>query len=201
MGDDKEVRKPLSADDIELIKGGFDKLDASDQLLVRLLACTGMRLGEAFEIGRKVKVKVEVKIDGKWVKQEQEQERTNGDMVEHGVRFVTVGTKTETSLRRVPLPADVLPFLPAKITGPLFEGDAESASKRLNKFLRSVGIDDTAKVVHSFRHRAKDRLRAAACPLAVQYELLGHEVSTLASGYGHGSPVPLLKEWVDKIGF
>ena len=63
-----------------------------------------------------------------------------------------------------------------------------------------AGIADVRKVVHSLRHRSKDRLRAEGCPLDVQYELLGHETKTVASGYGHGSPVPLLRKWLDKIG-
>ena len=85
--------------------------------------------------------------------------------------------------------------------GRLFKGGEPAASKRLNRFLRDVGIADTRKVAHSLRHRAKDRLRAEGCPLDVQYELLGHETKTVASGYGHGSPVPLLRKWIDKIGF
>ena len=55
-------------------------------MLVRLLASTGMRLSEAFEIDSEDK--------------------------ERGVRYVMVGKKTEQSLRRVPLPATVLPHLP-----------------------------------------------------------------------------------------
>jgi hypothetical protein len=31
--------------------------------------------------------------------------------------------------------------------------------------------------------------------------LLGHEKKTVAEGYGLGFPVPLLKRWIDKIGF
>ena len=34
----------------------------------------------------------------------------------------------------------------------------------------------------------------------VQYELLGHEDTTVAAGYGKGSPVPMLRKWIDKIG-
>ena len=63
-------------------------------MLFRLLATTGMRLSEAFEI--------------------------DGEMKERGVRYVIVGKKTEQSLRRVPLPAAVLPYLPKSIKGPLF---------------------------------------------------------------------------------
>jgi integrase len=172
--DDKVVRLPLDDMDIKAIKSGLDRLDASDRVLLRLLACTGMRLSEAFEI--------------------------DGEATEKGIRYVIVGHKTEQSKRRVPLPAGVLKHLPKPISGPLFKGGEPAASKRLNRFLREVGIADTRKVAHSLRHRAKDRLRAEGCPLDIQYELLGHETKTVASGYGHGSPVPLLRKWLDKVG-
>jgi hypothetical protein len=67
--------------------------------------------------------------------------------------------------------------------------------------LDDIGIIDKRKVVHSLRHRAQDRLRAAGCPQDVRWELLGHERKTVAEDYGKGSPVPLLKRWIDKIGF
>lgn len=184
--DDAERRLPLSDADIAQAKNKLAKLDATDQLLFRVLATTGMRLSEAFQI--------------------------DGEGIEGGVRFVIVGKKTDQSLRRVPLPAHLLPHLPAKIKGQLFPVTAgtlkrtsDAASKRLMRFLRDnkegCGIADSRKVIHSLRHRAKDRSRAAGCPLNVQYELFGHEEKTIAAGYGVGSPVPLLKKWIDKIGF
>jgi integrase len=176
MKDDKEVRLPLDATDMQAILGGLGSLDAKDQLLVRLLATTGMRLGEAIDIDHE-------------------------EPAEHGVRFVIVGTKTEASKRRVPLPADVLAHLPPAIKGRLFDGDAEYASKRLNRFLRGVGITDPRKVVHSFRHRAQDRLRAAECPSDVREAILGHEKKSVAQGYGTGFSVPQLRKWIDCISF
>ena len=140
-----------------------------------MLATTGLRRGEAFEI---------------------DSEQTEG-----GCRFVIVGTKTEASRRRVPFPAELLPYLPAKIAGPLFTGRKDSATKRLTGFLREIGIVDAAKVAHSFRHRAQDRLRAAGVPEDVRWALLGHEKRTVASSYGKGFPVPMLKKAIDKIGF
>jgi integrase len=83
-------------------------------VLFRLLATTGMRLSEAFEI--------------------------DGELKERGFRYVIVGKKTEQSLRRVPLPAGVLAHLPKSIKGRLFEGDAPAASKRLNRFLNQHGV-------------------------------------------------------------
>jgi integrase len=173
---------PFSDADVELIRANLGKLDKHDALLVRVLATMGVRRGEAFAIDR--------------------------EQTENGVRYVMIGEtgktgsrKTDQSLRRVPLPADLLKHLPKKISGPLFTGRLDSAGKRLRKWLGNIGISDPAKApMHSFRHRAKDKLRAAGAPLDVQYELLGHEVRTVAAGYGRGSPVPLLKKWLDKIG-
>ena len=176
---DKLRREPLTDADMKVIKRNFGKLDASEQLLVRLLASTGMRLGEAFEI--------------------------KGEEKERGVRYVIVGKKTEQSLRRIPLPAAVLTFLPKAIKGPLFASSdadpADAASKKLNRFLDDCGIVDPRKVVHSLRHRAKDRLRAVECPERIQWALLGHEETTVADDYGKGFSVPQLKRWIDKIGF
>ena len=171
---DKTKRLPLDDADMKAVKRNLDKLSAADQLLLRLLAATGMRLSEAFEIDSELK--------------------------ERGVRYVIVGRKTEQSERRVPLPASVLPHLPQTIKGPLFRGDPNRASKRLNLFLNACGIADPRKVVHSLRHRAQDQLRAAGCPEDVRWALLGHEQKTVAAGYGEGFPVPLLRKWIDKIG-
>jgi hypothetical protein len=56
-------------------------------------------------------------------------------------------------LHGMPLPAGVLPHLSKTIKGPMFQGDARAASKRLNSFLNDIGIIDPRKVVHSLRHR------------------------------------------------
>jgi hypothetical protein len=73
----------------------------------------------------------------------------DGEMKERGCRYIIVGRKTSQSLRRVPLRAAVLPFLPRKLEGRLFPGDPRAASKRLNRFLNEIGIGDRRKVVHS----------------------------------------------------
>jgi integrase len=177
--DDKQRRLPLTDADMKEVKRNLAQLSESDQLLVRLLGSTGMRLSEAFEI----------EAEGK----------------EKGCRYVIVGKKTEQSLRRVPLPAAVLQFVPKTITSPLFprttRDPPDAASKRLARFLDDCGIVDPRKVTHSLRHRAQDRLRAAGCPEDIRWAILGHEEETIAAGYGEGFPVPLLRKWIDKIGF
>src|SRR6185437_8142958 len=148
-GTDELRRKPLTENDMAKCKQHFSDLSESDQLLFRMLATTGMRLGEAFQIG--------------------------GEQTEREIRYCFIGTKTEASRRRVPFPADLLPYLPLKISGPLFPGNPKAASKRLNDFLDDCGLTDPSLVVHSLRHRAADRLRAYECPIDIRRAILGHE--------------------------
>lgn len=185
-GDELE-RQPLDDADMNACRKNLDALDESgkrklsevDALLYRVLASTGMRLSEAFEIA--------------------------GEATEKGVRYVVIGEKTEQSKRRVPLPASLLPHLPKRIIGHLFGDDTRAnhrlASKRLNRYLNDCGVVDKRKVIHSLRHRAQDRLRAAGAPQDIREALLGHSKVTVGEGYGVGFPVPMLRKWVNKIGF
>ena len=181
-GDDSIKRKPLTSLDMKKVRDNFDIFNPHDLLLWFWLSTTGMRLGEAFQIQE--------------------------EFEEEGCRFVRIGTKTRSSQRRVPIPQTVIDFGQSPITGSLFQGRSATASARLLGILRRLEISydnenktgDMGKVIHSLRHRAADRLRASGCPLNIQYELLGHEIVTVASGYGVGSPVTLLKTWIDKIG-
>jgi integrase len=168
-------RKPFDDEDLKACKARLGTLSNSDQLLFRLLEGTGMRLSEAFQI--------------------------EGEEPHNGVpRFVVVGNKTENSLRRVPFPKSVLPYLPAEIQGRLFEGLPSSASHRFTTFLReTVGITDPKKVLYSLRHRAKDRLRELDCPEKISEALFGRDEPTIGDDYGKGFPIVKLKTWVDKI--
>jgi integrase len=180
--EDERERAPFDDGDMKKIRANLHKLDANDQLLLRVLATTGMRRGEAFEIA--------------------------SEKIEDGIRYCEVGTKTPQSRRRVPFPKDLLPHLPKKITGPLFTGRKDTASKRLREFLRDIGTTDSDKApMHSFRHRAANRLRRAGVP-----EDLREAIGGWADGkkktsrkygnkHGRGFPIKMLKAAIDKIGF
>jgi len=195
--DDEDERDPFDENDMALIRANLHLLGESDQLLVRLLATTGVRRGEAFEIDR--------------------------EEIENGIRFVTIGSKTPQSLRRVPFPADLLHYLP-KITGQLIPGRMDSAGKRLGKWMFKIGvpgISDPDKPkpdkapgeldkapMHSFRHRAANRLRAAGVPEDVREAVGGwangkkkKTSRKYGNKHGAGYPLSVLKEAIDKIGF
>ena len=197
--DDEDERDPFTEDDIALMRANLHRLSESDQLLVRLLATTGMRRGEAFEIDR--------------------------EEIEDGIRFVTIGANKGAGKRRVPFPADLIDFLPKpKITGQLIPGRMDSAGKRLSKWMVEIGIegitdpdkaDDPDKAadldkapMHSFRHRAAKRMRAASIPEDVREAVGGwangkrkKQSRKYANKHGAGYPLSVLKEAIDKIGF
>ena len=180
--EDEEERKPFNDDDMKVIRANLHKLGKSDQLLVRLLATTGMRRGEAFSIA--------------------------SEKTKDGVRYCTVGTKTDDSRRQVPFPKDLLPHLPAKIAGQLIPGRMDSAGKRLKKWLIEIGITDPDKApMHSFRHRAKNRMRQITPDEELRNAIGGWASGKKNSGWEYGRedgdrgfPIKILKKTIDKIG-
>jgi integrase len=172
---DADTRAPYSDEDIKKIRANLHKLDKQDQLLVRVLATTGVRRGEAFEIA--------------------------SEATEGGIRYCEIGTKTPQSRRRIPFPKALLPHLPKKITTPLFMMNADQASKRLAAFMDEIGIAPDRVPAHSFRHRAADRLRAAGVPEDLREALGGWANGKTSRKYGTGYPLKTLRAAIDKIGF
>jgi integrase len=171
---DSIEREAFTDADCERIKSRLGELSESDRLLIRLLATTGMRLDEPFQATREYQ--------------------------QDGIRYVHVGTKTEASDRKLPLPAGILEYLPNKVTKPLFDEPSKKTGARLRLWLKRLGFDKT-KTLHSFRHRAGARLTKLKCPSNVRRLILGH-AKDISEEYGKSDPpFELLKEWVDKIGF
>jgi integrase len=184
-GDHKEVGTYTDAD-VVLIKAHLDDvypaghrlagrrvLSEADVLLLRLLALTGMRLSEPWQ--------------------------ADGIREKDGVKLIHVGSKTDASVRDVPLPESILAELPA--TGPLLPGKSQAAGRRLARFLKGIGIGDDKSPNHSWRHRAEARLLALECPDNLSRMIVGHALDVHGQ-YGKGDrPMKLLKTWVEKIGF
>lgn len=165
----QERRLSFSEEDMRvMIENSPILLSAADQILFLLLHKTGMRMAEAWGIDR--------------------------EFDEDGLRYVRVGTKTESSDRRLPLP-DACP----KINGRYQTGTAAAASKRINRFINACGITDADKVAHSFRHRAKDRMTVLQTPVDQLKRIMGH-TPDITDRYG-STPPPMshLKPWIDLI--
>jgi integrase len=165
-----EVRRAeWSEEHMRLCWENLHRLDAEDQLLWKVLAVSGARLGEVCSI--------------------------NKEDVERGtdIRFCWVGTKTKASYRRLPLPDGL--GLPAQIRGPLFQRPARVASKRLNRFIKKTIRDCPGLDVHGLRHRAIDVFRNSKTDAHLRRRrLVGHASADVHDQYGgNHPPLQLLK--------
>jgi integrase len=174
-GDDSQERVPLDAADIAACAAKLGTLRPADQLLFRVLCTTGMRLSEAFQI--------------------------KSEETMQGIRFCEVTSRkgrvgSKPTVRRVPFPVHLLPHLPAVVNAPLFTGNSKDAGKRLNAFIRSVGIADPQKTLHSLRHRAISLLEENECPDHINRRLFGHATD---EHDGYVKVIKVLKKWIDLI--
>jgi integrase len=166
--------------DMKLIRANVHKLAKADQLLLRVLASTGMDRSEAFSV--------------------------KGERTDNGVRYCVIGTKTEARPRRVPFPKILLPHLPKAIKGVLFTGRKDSTSKRITEFLTDIGVmrEDGRNLspLHSFRHRAATKLRQAKVSSELRYAIGGWtDGEKPNSGWNYGEwPIKTLREAIDHIG-
>ncbi|SEH89439.1 Site-specific recombinase XerC [Paracoccus alkenifer] len=152
-----------------------DKLTKELRLIWRILAGTGCRVAE---------------VTGLRIQDVQLDDEMPHVMIRHheGRRL-----KTASSVRSVPLVGDALVAVREAVglagtDGPLFPRyarprGADAASAILMKHLRMI-TTDKRHVVHSLRHRMKDKMRLAGIPKDVQDLILGHASASVAESYG-----------------
>ena len=116
--------------------------------------------------------------------------------------------KTNNSQRSVPLSPEAIKALEEVSQGkdpeaPLFpqyakERGGDNCSAMLMKRLRTI-ITDKKLTMHSLRHRMKDKLRNTGCPEAISMAILGHGSNTVASNYGSGYALDVMREHMEKV--
>ena len=116
--------------------------------------------------------------------------------------------KTNNSQRSVPLSQEAIKALEEVSQGkdpeaPLFpqyakERGGDNCSAMLMKRLRTI-ITDKKLTMHSLRHRMKDKLRNTGCPEAISMAILGHGSNTVASNYGSGYALDVIRENMEKV--
>ena len=74
----------------------------------------------------------------------------------------------------------------------------DNCSQMLMKRLRRV-ITDKKLTMHSLRHRMKDKLRNTGCPEAISMAILGHGSNTVATNYGSGYALDVMREHMEKV--
>jgi integrase len=116
--------------------------------------------------------------------------------------------KTNNSQRSVPLSPEAIKALEEVSQGkdpeaPLFpqyakERGGDNCSAMLMKRLRTI-ITDKKLTMHSLRHRMKDKLRNTGCPEAISMAILGHGSNTVATNYGSGYALDVMREQMEKV--
>ena len=71
----------------------------------------------------------------------------------------------------------------------------------VGRHLDNLGINDSGKVFHSFRHLIKDKLRDCYVDEGVSDRILGHSNSSISRRYGNGYNLIVLNKAVQKIKF
>lgn len=122
--------------------------------------------------------------------------------------------KTDSSRRRVPLHPKLVSmgFLPwarqdraanQRVFRDLKLNSNEklthNLSRRANRYLDRIGIDERNYVFHSFRHKFKDECRDAGVPEQINDQLTGHYQPTVASKYGAGASLATLDRAMKKL--
>ena len=74
-------------------------------------------------------------------------------------------------------------------------------SRWFGRHLDNLGINESGKVFHSFRHLIKDKLRDAFVDEGVSDRILGHSNSSISRRYGNGYNLIVLNKAVQKIKF
>lgn len=187
--DGSETRLPLGKDDFKKIFlntkfRDFKKSDPTKFWIPLIALFTGMRLDE---IGQLQKEDIK-ELDN--IVYFDVNDSGNGKKV-----------KTKSSIRQIPIHSELvkLGFLdyvkglgdsPQSFLFPdlkLYDGRrTHGFSKWFGKYLRNVGVTDSRKVFHSFRHKFKDMTREATEDEEMRDALTGHSGSSIGRGYGGG---------------
>jgi len=189
-GGQSKTRMPIPDAAVLSIQITCAKVDDEMRWLIALLSDTGMRLSEACGLTRE-----DIILQAE-----------NPHLLVRSREWRRL--KTATSERVIPLVGSGLwaanrafecssnMFLFPKYCN--HEGvKANSASGALNKWLK--GRVPEGRVVHSFRHSFRDRLRAVECPSEIIDELGGWSTAGVGSSYGRGFNLDLKARYMRMI--
>jgi integrase len=193
-------RLPYSEADAQLILAASRRETRdSKRWLPWLLLFTGTRLDEACQL---MVADVRQDPEAGWYLD-----------IHHGAPGEGKRLKNLGSARRVPLHRQIVAEgfleyvagLPAgstlwpDLTPDRFGSRGGTATKVLGRWVRSLGITDPRKVLHSACHRFKDVCRAAGVPKDVHDALTGHTAGDVGSTYGLGHNLATLRDAVDRL--
>jgi len=185
-----KARLPFTMEEIRELQREAKAVDDEARWLLALLSDTGMRLSEGAGLAVD-----DVQLNGKF---------PHLIIRPHPWRSL----KTSSSTRKVPLVGASLwaakRAMAATHTAYLFPNVCDgqttkgnSTSAKLNKWIKAR-IEGEGKVVHSFRHSMRDRLRAVECPPDIIDQIGGWTSGGVGQSYGNGYPLDVLAKWLGR---
>ena len=122
--------------------------------------------------------------------------------------------KNHSSIRKVPIHQSLLDLgfinyidsLEGVQLFPLLKKDkygklTQNWSKWFGRYLRRIGITDSSKVFHSYRHGLKDALRNSGVDEAISDAITGHSSVSVGRSYGSGYSLTILNNAVQKVSY
>lgn len=160
----------------------LDGLNHKDSMVIYALADTGARISEIFGLAPE-DIVLNAPIPHIWIRARE-----------------GYSLKTKTSERKIPLAGAALFAFQQFPKGFEHEGNPDSFSGNVNKYLRTNNLKPTEQhSIYSLRHTFKDRLRDIEAPEEIIDELMGHKKS--GPKYGRGHKLETKHKWLNKIAF
>jgi integrase len=193
--DRADRRLPFTGEEAALILQAARKEEGVKRWVPWLLAFTGARLDEVCQA-----YTTDIRQDqGIWYLDINE---------DRGKKLKNPGSIRKVPLHHAVLEEGFLRYVKSLPEGPLFSdlkpdrfgSRGGTATKRLGRWIRSLGIEDPKKVPnHSWRHRFKDLCRDAGIEKAVTEALMGHASRDVGDRYGSGYSLNTLAQAIEKI--
>ena len=79
--------------------------------------------------------------------------------------------------------------------------NADSWSKRLNRYIDDIGIKDDNVVAYSFRHTFRQMLRVSGLNMEIINKIFGHETGETGAGYGSNLSKGEAQQFLEKVKF
>ncbi len=141
--------------------------------------------------------------------------KREGDILYFDINdFDSKQLKNKSSIRKVPIHQTLLDLglidyvnsLEGMQLFPLLKNDkygklTQNWSKWFGRHLRRIGITDSSKVFHSYRHGLKDALRNAGVDEAISDAITGHSSVSVGRSYGSGYNLTILNNAVQKVNY
>ena len=185
----KVRREPIPAENITAIQHLCKEMDDEPRWLIALISDTGMRLAEAAGL-----LSEDIRLDT---------EIPHINLREHAWRSL----KTSSSQRKIPLVgASLWAAMRIKKQNTAFafpkycneqKCKSNSASATLNKWLKPRAPNN--RVIHSFRHSMRDRLRAVECPADIIDAIGGWSTLGVGHKYGTGHSLDVKITWMKML--